>query len=100
MIEVGKGEVRSSRGDHTCWSFIFFNDTANTEIYTLSLQDALPILNAGEDGDIVTRSIICTRDGKDIEMPDRKSHTSELQSLTANSYAVFCLKNKTNRQNL
>src|SRR6266498_5539116 len=34
----------------SCWSavdsFFFFNDTATTEIYTLSLHDALPILNA------------------------------------------------------
>src|SRR2546422_4529526 len=27
-----------------CYSFFFFNDTATTEIYTLSLHDALPIL--------------------------------------------------------
>src|SRR2546427_5300812 len=27
----------------TCYSFFFFNDTATTEIYTLSLHDALPI---------------------------------------------------------
>ena len=27
--------------------FFFFNDTATTEIYTLSLHDALPIYNAG-----------------------------------------------------
>ena len=33
-----------------CISFVlfFFNDTATTEIYTLSLHDALPIVNAGE----------------------------------------------------
>src|SRR5258708_39548952 len=29
--------------------FFFFNDTATTEIYTLSLHDALPILHAGVD---------------------------------------------------
>src|SRR5256885_13556449 len=29
------------------WFFFFFNDTATTEIYTLSLHDALPILTAG-----------------------------------------------------
>src|SRR5256886_13761704 len=29
--------------------FFFFNDTATTEIYTLSLHDALPILSAGGD---------------------------------------------------
>src|SRR3712207_8852176 len=28
--------------------FFFFNDTATTEIYTLSLHDALPILDAGD----------------------------------------------------
>src|SRR5438034_8907097 len=28
---------------HACLSFLFFNDTATTEIYTLSLHDALPI---------------------------------------------------------
>src|SRR5256885_16646578 len=28
---------------HTCFLFFFFNDTATTEIYTLSLHDALPI---------------------------------------------------------
>src|SRR2546426_12328277 len=30
--------------------FFFFNDTATTEIYTLSLHDALPILHANSDG--------------------------------------------------
>src|SRR5690349_22572092 len=32
------------------FSFFFFNDTATTEIYTLSLHDALPILRNGFDG--------------------------------------------------
>src|ERR1035438_2691223 len=31
---------------HVCVLFFFFNDTATTEIYTLSLHDALPISNA------------------------------------------------------
>src|SRR6266705_338071 len=39
---------------YTCTSldifFFFFNDTATTEIYTLSLHDALPILRPGESG--------------------------------------------------
>src|SRR3712207_7968210 len=38
--------------------FFFFNDTATTEIYTLSLHDALPILRLevnGRDGDLVGR---------------------------------------------
>src|SRR2546430_9140259 len=34
-----------SRGESTFFFFFFFNDTATTEIYTLSLHDALPILD-------------------------------------------------------
>src|SRR3712207_9077880 len=33
--------------------FFFFNDTATTEIYTLSLHDALPIYQLGGDGGVV-----------------------------------------------
>src|SRR3712207_6974985 len=33
---------------YTAYSFFFFNDTATTEIYTLSLHDALPIWNVGD----------------------------------------------------
>src|SRR2546422_10044854 len=32
-----------------CFSFFFFNDTATTEIYTLSLHDALPILGTSSE---------------------------------------------------
>src|SRR6266487_3756040 len=43
---VVRERVRQSRGrPRDAWTFIFFfNDTATTEIYTLSLHDALPIL--------------------------------------------------------
>src|SRR2546429_2198750 len=37
-------------GCHTYSSFFFFNDTATTEIYTLSLHDALPILDEPTTG--------------------------------------------------
>src|SRR6266850_7500623 len=55
--------------------FFFFNDTATTEIYTLSLHDALPI--SARPGD--------RRDGgvqRDLRPSARRSeeHTSELQS--------------------
>src|SRR6266481_1446064 len=40
----------------TCTSFFFFNDTATTEIYTLSLHDALPILP--DDADELPHPII------------------------------------------
>src|SRR6266511_343035 len=39
--------------------FFFFNDTAPTEIYTLSLHDALPILSAGSE--VKPRSSVCSR---------------------------------------
>src|SRR3712207_8446708 len=94
-------------------SFFFFNDTATTEIYTLSLHDALPISGSG-----FRRSLIPMRDKPRqivfipaLELPqgrmgevadevgfdprqDRKS--TRLNSSHANiSYAVFCLKKKT-----
>src|SRR2546422_5984047 len=33
--------------DYSCTEYFFFNDTATTEIYTLSLHDSLPILRSG-----------------------------------------------------
>src|SRR3712207_7346325 len=86
--------------------FFFFNDTATTEIYTLSLHDALPIciflegnffvdLEPGtptapeiEDGD----TIPINQTAIPVQL-DRKS--TRLNSSHANiSYAVFCLKKK------
>src|SRR3712207_7873424 len=98
--------------------FFFFNDTATTEIYTLSLHDALPIyvqlsggcragLSGPEPGGRVSSPY---RAGDEFEQPvpvgpgesggrarghgsDRKS--TRLNSSHANiSYAVFCLKKK------
>src|SRR2546430_9167449 len=66
--------------------FFFFNDTATTEIYTLSLHDALPILGLGrcEYGRIeVSRSgrIRDRRVAVDDHLAERsEEHTSELQS--------------------
>src|SRR5215475_16045137 len=59
--------------------FFFFNDTATTEIYTLSLHDALPIYDRRADGnDIVTHSQPL---GALIRIGHRsEEHTSELQS--------------------
>src|SRR3712207_8478418 len=86
-------------------SFFFFNDTATTEIYTLSLHDALPIwlllpLHRGDPPrdrgggsaavQVVRRS--CISPGHPGGL-DRKS--TRLNSSHANiSYAVFCLKKK------
>src|SRR5256885_13269364 len=77
--------------------FFFFNDTATTEIYTLSLHDALPIYTAEipEPGRRVA--------GNQGQFPglravaaglDRKSTRLNSSHLVI-SYAVFCLKKKT-----
>src|SRR5258707_3780902 len=86
--------------------FFFFNDTATTEIYTLSLHDALPILDIQESGNGVNRrglsrpQLAQTRPGLPLplmEAQDRKS--TRLNSSHANiSYAVFCLKKKKIRE--
>src|SRR3712207_8867150 len=81
--------------------FFFFNDTATTEIYTLSLHDALPIsLRACErPRPSDDRNAACPAAKYSSDPPgrggqDRKS--TRLNSSHANiSYAVFCLKKKT-----
>src|SRR3712207_7216365 len=93
--------------------FFFFNDTATTEIYTLSLHDALPILGglprpAGPPGPCREDAVRLDRglpqpaqrprsDGaRRSGSGDRKS--TRLNSSHANiSYAVFCLKKKNNK---
>src|SRR5271168_5532947 len=67
----------------------FFNDTATTEIYTLSLHDALPILR------LVGRLVRHIGDQlrSQQEHPDRKSTRLNSSHRTI-SYAVFCLKKK------
>src|SRR5260221_11909908 len=74
----------------------FFNDTATTEIYTLSLHDALPILQSEPQHQ---RSPHDSRPSSHRRTPrrrlegDRKS-TRLNSSHTVISYAVFCLKKK------
>src|SRR5215510_12187576 len=75
--------------------FFFFNDTATTEIYTLSLHDALPIRRWKAASARRSRRS-CPRTsstGSRSPMPDRKS-TRLNSSHVAISYAVFCLKKK------
>src|SRR3712207_8193747 len=82
-------------------TFIFFNDTATTEIYTLSLHDALPIFERADE--ILVGGAMCFPFFKaqghsvgaslceDEGIEDRKS--TRLNSSHANiSYAVFCLQ--------
>src|SRR3712207_8183281 len=94
--------------------FFFFNDTATTEIYTLSLHDALPISSSHAPGLVFQTNPSKTMSefaaytvqryseagcfyqvgGVEVAAtPDRKS--TRLNSSHANiSYAVFCLKKK------
>src|SRR5258708_23980931 len=88
--------------------FFFFNDTATTEIYTLSLHDALPILAIGKLGEEPLEHPRGRRESVQQEkrwrvfrpglpsssrMLDRKS-TRLNSSHQIISYAVFCLKKK------
>src|ERR1039458_6559266 len=73
------------------WWRFFFNDTATTEIYTLSLHDALPIYRAGR-GRRVDPGVV-PRPGHPGAAADRKS-TRLNSSHLGISYAVFCLKKK------
>src|SRR6266511_5901455 len=72
--------------------FLFFNDTATTEIYTLSLHDALPILHPPSAG----RRWRSPRRNRRARS-DRKS-TRLNSSHVKSSYAVFCLKKKKQAQ--
>src|SRR3712207_7597477 len=96
--------------DLSRWFFFFFNDTATTEIYTLSLHDALPIWRHERRGvppyrrrhhgtepetrcERCTRLYLYPRSRREKRQQDRKS--TRLNSSHANiSYAVFCLKKK------
>src|SRR5258707_4775476 len=74
--------------------FFFFNDTATTEIYPLSLHDALPI-SVSHQLPSPPASFHCGRpeSAAAARFSDRKS--TRLNSSHANiSYAVFCLKKK------
>src|SRR2546427_1823254 len=83
-------------------AFFFFNDTATTEIYTLSLHDALPIwridLHAVARGamDAVRPAAEAKGVLLSADLQDRKS-TRLNSSHSQISYAVFCLKKKKNR---
>src|SRR6266498_4386380 len=84
--------------------FFFFNDTATTEIYTLSLHDALPILlgQVAVPWDAAqpqpTARLALTGLPRQVEQ-DRKS-TRLNSSHVRISYAVFCLKKKNTNKNI
>src|SRR2546425_12316950 len=74
---------------HTDYLFFFFNDTATTEIYTLSLHDALPISREWRRISRIVLAWSLTRqrylspstEGVNVPSSRSEEHTSELQSL-------------------
>src|SRR5256885_17056613 len=81
--------------------FFFFNDTATTEIYTLSLHDALPIsISAACRRPFAWPRAMCSmaRRPSRAGSIDRKSTRLNSSHLVI-SYAVFCLKKKKNSDN-
>src|SRR5690349_24303490 len=100
------------RGYLTSSHSFFFNDTATTEIYTLSLHDALPIWT--DDGEVREKSKAAQleeiveslgylakwlKSHKLWNNTDRKS-TRLNSSHVEISYAVFCLKKKRKRKKI
>src|SRR2546426_5250403 len=93
--------------------FFFFNDTATTEIYTLSLHDALPI--SAPRSTWRRAASPWTRGRRESDRPARRRRappaygrapsTADRKSTRLNSshlvisYAVFCLKKKKTQQN-
>src|SRR5687768_18557258 len=87
-----------------CISF-FFHDPPTTEIYTLSLHDALPICHDALAGEVVPERHVAKhhREARDRELDTRRVHTERMQDRKSTrlnsshgyiSYAVFCLKKK------
>src|SRR5439155_26935648 len=93
--------------------FFFFNHPATTDIYTLSLHDALPILHFKVEGPLVAQLqeafaddwAFCTKEGlagdawfpklQECGTPNQDRKSTRLNSShVAISYAVFCLKKK------
>src|SRR2546426_2698212 len=82
------------------YSFFFFNDTATTEIYTLSLHDALPICCFLRGAAVpIYENAACSSSEQSAwhsaASRDRKSTRLNSSHLVI-SYAVFCLKKKNN----
>src|SRR5688572_32749621 len=91
--------------------YFFFNDTATTEIYTLSLHDALPIYLAGDHDvgralDAVDQRLAAAVEVVELRLGDRivdidrdRKSTRLNSSHSQISYAVFCLKKKKSKKN-
>src|SRR2546430_10242305 len=87
--------------------FFFFNDTATTEIYTLSLHDALPIYLTHTISSSLLNEVAFNYNGNRINILPKSSFGAPLAAPSGDrkstrlnsshsqiSYAVFCLKKK------
>src|SRR5256885_12313078 len=89
-----------------CTLFFFFNDTATTEIYTLSLHDALPISGGRRIVESVRDALDLDDDDVAVSWRALAAHGKDRKSTRLNSshlvisYAVFCLIQKLSCYNL
>src|SRR5256885_6725219 len=92
--------MRSNLWASGYYFYFFFNDTATTEIYTLSLHDALPICRERQHADWhacpmageAVISTICRHFSRHSRRHTDRKSTRLNSSHPVNSYAVFCLK--------
>src|SRR3989337_752821 len=91
LVIKGLGTISDSLIDNVNF---FFNDTATTEIYTLSLHDALPIWLAAIAGAVAVIASSGLWLALRARRLDRKS-TRLNSSHRSNSYAAFCLNKQT-----
>ena len=102
IISMARAFGNSADRSLTLPCVFFFNDTATTEIYTLSLHDALPISRSPASTLSSPPRTVPTpcpwggraRRSRRCRYCRSEEHTSELQSHSFISYAVFCLKKK------
>src|ERR1044072_7435646 len=91
LLDRKSTRLNSSHTDISPMPSFFFNDTATTEIYTLSLHDALPICREGDGrqaGEVLRRQWRAPRHDPE-PFARSEEHTAELQSHRYISYAVF-----------
>src|SRR5690606_41296903 len=81
---------------HHVHSFFFFNYTATTEIYTLSLHDALPIclIKLKDPSNLLATARDVVENPKKLKFREDRKSTRLNSSHVKISYAVFCLKKK------
>src|SRR5277367_1346198 len=79
-----------------CFFFFFFNDTATTEIYTLSLHDALPITKfpAEGGGAPVFEATVTSNSGKRVEKATITKQGSQYFAKRENEPSIYELDSK------